>query len=377
MDTAAGISLAIRHGQDFFRHVMALDPGKHLHSVADLEAALNGHVQDFAGAAGLRVAPRIAFGDIHAKMGRKWHTELAYVEVKGSDCRLYFDHSLIASANPHAGLVFVAKSWVLLWVLDHALASNPGLDTAFVFEIGDNASLGEVGFSSSHPAACLILDYDFAASGGYASYREICDFQRVPWAVRARKIFWRGSTTGQRSSPPPAAEPDDLRWLPRLALCGRCRQPDIRELCDVGITQIQQIPEPALRARILTADFLREPVPREEFMRYRGAFDIDGNCNAWSGLFCSLLGASCILKIASPGGYRQWYYDRLKPWDNYIPVQSDLRDIQAAVHWFATHDAEAEVMAGRGRELALSIDLESALAESADNLLQWVAGRAR
>jgi hypothetical protein len=106
-------------------------------------------------------------------------------------------------------------------------------------------------------------------------------------------------------------------------------------------------------------------------MHYRGVFDIDGNANAWSGLFCSLLGASCVLKIASAQGFRQWYYADLKPWENYIPIQSDLSDLPEAVRWFHAHDSQVREIATRGRELALSIDMKTAVKTSAANLLHW------
>ena len=92
-------------------------------------------------------------------------------------------------------------------------------------------------------------------------------------------------------------------------------------------------------------------------------------------MFCSLLGASCIVKVASPNGYRQWYYDRLIPWENYVPIRSDLSDLEQAVAWFARHDAEAQRIDARGRELAVSIDLTSGLAASAANLLAWISRR--
>ena len=111
--------------------------------------------------------------------------------MQGAECRLLFDASLLTQKDPHAGLIFVAKSWVILWVIAKALTLNPALKGSFVFEIGDNATLGQVGYTSSHPNACLILDYDFAASDGYADYRTLCNAQLVPWEERAAKVFWR------------------------------------------------------------------------------------------------------------------------------------------------------------------------------------------
>ena len=130
-----------------------------------------------------------------------------------------------------------------------------------------------------------------------------------------------------------------------------------------------------LQARIAATGFLKAAVPRRHFMTYRGVFDIDGNANAWSGLFCSLLGASCILKVESANHQRQWYYDRLVAWKNYVPVKADLSDLRERVSWFATHDADARRLAENARALAVSIDTASALTQSARNLIDWLSRR--
>src|ERR1035441_1668443 len=189
---------AVVRGNQFFQRVMEWDREKATPSKTELESALNALLTEFLQPLNSRLHARLHFDDVHARMGKKWHTELAFVEFNGTNCDLYFDHYLYECNNPHAGLIFIAKSWVLLLVLVEALSKEPALSDSFVFEIGDNATLGEVGFTSTRPDACLILDYDFAASNGYADYRRVCDTQLVPWEDRTAKIFWRGSTTGRR-----------------------------------------------------------------------------------------------------------------------------------------------------------------------------------
>jgi hypothetical protein len=132
------------------------------------------------------------------------------------------------------------------------------------------------------------------------------------------------------------------------------------------------MPEPHLTERVKSAGFLKDGVSRRTFTKYRGAFDIDGNANAWSGFFCSLLGGSCVIKIASIKGFRQWYYSDLKSWLHYIPVRSDLSDLEEGVNWFAQHDVHAREIAARGRELALKIDMEHAVMRSAVSLSSWL-----
>jgi hypothetical protein len=242
MRHASEISEAIKRGNLFHREVMEWDKKKHSVPRNDLIATLNLQLAKLVNSFSPGLHTSFEFGDVHAKMKRQFHTELAYVTVRGSDCNLLFAEKLLTSNDPNAGLNFAAKSWVLFLVLVRALAVDPTLQGEFVFEIGDNASLGEVGFSSSHPDACLIIDPDFASTDGYLAYRTTCASQMINWERREAKIFWRGSTTGRRLySPPPEGRADNFSWLDRLALCVECRKPDLNRLCFVGLVQVSNI----------------------------------------------------------------------------------------------------------------------------------------
>ncbi len=71
-----------------------------------------------------------------------------------------------------------------------------------------------------------------------------------------------------------------------------------------------------------------------------------------------------MLKVASQHGYRQWYYDRIKPWEHFVPVQADMTDLAEKVDWVRSHDREAEEIARRGQSLARSMTLEGETAEA-------------
>jgi hypothetical protein len=363
------LSEVIRCGNAFFQRVMDIDAKKAEMSKEDIEHNLTKYVTDFIEAGCLRLDVAISFFDVHALMNRKFHTELSYVRLNGNKCDLLFHHRLIEFRDPNAGLVFVAKVWVLLMVIAEMIAETPDVRSEFVFEIGDTGSLDQASFNSSAPGACLILDHQFAASNGYADFRALCNSTMVDWNARFPKVFWRGSTTGSRIyTPPGPGEPDNLNWLPRLQLCKVVQSEGLRELCDVGVSAITQIQEPYLIDRIKHSGLMKDRAARENFMRYRGVFDIDGNANAWSGLFCSLLGASCVLKVGSPNGYCQWYYPDLQPWVHFIPIRSDLSDLNDSVQWFAANQLKARDIAANGRELAVSIDMKSAVKASVFNL---------
>lgn len=70
---------------------------------------------------------------------------------------------------------------------------------------------------------------------------------------------------------------------------------------------------------LLQEGFVKPEVPKFEFFEYRTLIDVDGWTNAWS-LLDKMIGGTTILKVASAKGYRQWFYDRLMPWENFIPL---------------------------------------------------------
>jgi hypothetical protein len=121
---------------------------------------------------------------------------------------------------------------------------------------------------------------------------------------------------------------------------------------------------------IKASGLMRDSVPNYHFNRYRAHIDIDGRSNSWPGLFQKLLSGSPVLKVASPLGYRQWYYDRLVPWVNYVPVSADLSDLPDKAAWVLSHDIEARRIGEAGRTLAEAITYEAA---SADAMLAFTA----
>jgi hypothetical protein len=165
--------------------------------------------------------------------------------------------------------------------------------------------------------------------------------------------------------------------LQRLRLCREAFSGPDAAVCDVGITQIVQIGEPELVERIKQSGFMKPFVPRTKFVEQKFLFDIDGNSNAWAGLYCALYTGSCVVKIGSYFGYKQWYYDLLLPWKNYAPVDRELRDLHDVIQWLVSHDSEAEEIGRHGRDLAKSITIDSAVETSAQNFLSWLARRAR
>jgi hypothetical protein len=259
-----------------------------------------------------------------------------------------------------------------LVALDAALPDSPRLDymirrlvgtlplLAACHDVGNGETwlnLDDIGqrpglaFSAAGDAYHLVPDPIFIAEHAYRNIARTYLMGDPPWSDRAGIAFWRGSTTG-------VCEPGAWQELDRVRLCAiSTTRPD---LFDVGFAaMVQRTFEDATAIR--RAGYMQPPVPEAAFIRYRYQIDIDGNSNSWPGLFGKLLTASPVLKVASSRGYRQWYYDRLIPWENFVPVSSTMDDLVEKTEWLIAHDAEAQRIGAAGRALALSMDMRSEL----------------
>lgn len=271
-----------------------------------------------------------------------------------------------------AGLL-VRRLPVLVWLFGTILERKPDLTAQVTCLLGDVSWWPIVSFSSNDPQACLVPDSEFFATGAYHEFRESVSHRMPAWDDRTSKAFWRGSSSGIKRYWPPAA-PDDVNWLPRLELCALANSPSLADLCDVGITALVQIDPASLPIVARTAaSLVRSPVEKTTFAGFKVVIDIDGNANAWSGLFTSLLTGACVIKVESEHGFRQWYYDMLEPWVHYVPVRSDLSNFGTVVRALLQDDATARRIGDAGRHFAERLDYANALSDAADRLLTWIS----
>ncbi len=252
------------------------------------------------------------------------------------------------------------NSFRLIATLINAYSVRKVVDGRAIIDLEDAGNAGDydrTSFSSPLSNSHLVVDTYFVESTGYAKLRSEVDAAWVPWLDRDVSVFWRGATNGLQSPIPP---PDNWhwRWLPRLHLCDVARRSYLTERLNIGVFNLAQIQEESTRQAIALSTFIRPRVPRMEFIKYRYVMDIDGNGNAWDGLFGALLMGSCILKVTSPHGWRQWYYDRLIPNVHFLPVKSDLSDFNDTLDWAFAHPKECAEIGRRARQLALSINYE-------------------
>ena len=229
----------------------------------------------------------------------------------------------------------------------HATGELPDRFTMRI-NLNDGPATRGIAFCSNNPLDLLVPDPVFIVRNAYAPVR-VAFTDPVPWRRRLPVVFWRGGSSGFLRTG------QDWRELPRIRLCELAR---IEPVLDAGLSHVAQLSDEAQR-EIKSAGLLRARIPEYLFNQYRYHIDIDGNTNSWPGLFIKLLSGSPVLKIASPHGFRQWYYDRLVPDIHYVQVASDMSDLLEKAHWLMADDKRAIQIGEQARALALSMTREA------------------
>jgi hypothetical protein len=298
--------------------------------------------------------------EIAVERGRAefWAIEVCVVEKH----RIKFVFNEMIFRTDHSRMLFLR--FVGIFPLFAEYVKYHATETgSVIISLGDEDFSGSVGFCTRRADAFLIPDYYFIVSHGYETIRNFFLQNPIPWDLRHPIALWRGSTTGDPNLPP-----ERWRELPRVRLCALARSAASKKLIDACITEITQVNDSAAIAEITNSGYLASYVPPHDFPKWKYQIDIDGNTNSWPGLFVKLLTGSVVLKVASPRGYRQWYYDKLKPWINYVPVSSDLSDLPDRLEWLRAHDDIAREIGYQGKLLADSLDYAGELTRAANAL---------
>ena len=233
------------------------------------------------------------------------------------------------------------------------LANTPLKEFRAIADIsdGEDSAPGLLSFCSRDPSAILIPDHLFVWSRGYEQYRQLADANRTEWGARSDRVVWRGSTTGSGKISSESLSTDDPDLLLRVRLCLRLKE---TPGCDVKISAITQSSDLTQdKQRLAGAGILGEFISPLAWHTFKFAIDIDGNSNAWSNFFTRLIMGCCVLKIASPLGFRQWYYSDLKAWTHYVPVKADLSDLQEQIVWCRQNHDECRRIAASGQAFAM------------------------
>ena len=212
---------------------------------------------------------------------------------------------------------------------------------------------------ASDTVSILVPDPAFLEGRGYEAERQQLSEMRakLPWQQRQPTVFWRGAGSGISNYPGEA-------WIkaPRVQLAlesKRIADPKRIDACISKVVEYNNNPSAKL---IPDLDILGEPLPFADFLSYRYLIDIDGETCAWKSLFLKLISGSVVLKVQSNNV--QWYYDRIIPWVHYVPIKSDLSNLEEIVDWVNNHDDACREIAANALALMESVTYESVLKET-------------
>lgn len=209
---------------------------------------------------------------------------------------------------------------------------------------GDTAMSSQFAPSTNLKHVTAIPDPYFFENNAFARFRETSLHEAPAWSDRSSVLLWRGATTGSGVFDPQLAIERPELVAQRMHACSR-----LQGVADTDVkfaySSHPDIPIEALQRFGLRGAQIEE----SSWVTRKYALDIDGNSNSWQNLIVRLHLGCCVLKVASRYGFRQWYYDRLKPWEHYVPVASDLSDLMERIEWVRTNDREAGEIARRGQ----------------------------
>jgi hypothetical protein len=242
------------------------------------------------------------------------------------------------------------------WML-HSSAAVASLSVTL--SDGDLPSAANFSPSALRPEVTALPDPIFFESRGYAAERKLSLERALPWQDRSTTLVWRGGMNSQLSFDPDLAPSQpglcSQRLLAALAL---------RDVAGTDVKFAAARHREVAPAAYEQLGIVGPPLAQSSWLARKYALDIDGFSNAWSNLFTRLLFGCCVLKVESRHGFRQWYYDRLKPWEHYVPVAADLSDLMERLDWVRSHDEQCRDIAQRGRRLALEMTLSAARGEA-------------
>jgi hypothetical protein len=249
------------------------------------------------------------------------------------------------------GMVVDYGSAYLWW-----LTNCPDAVTEMTVTVSDGnyASRARFAPSSNRDDIVAIPDPYFCNTGGFAGWREKSDVAHCDWAQRSASVVWAGAGTGMGTFDPDLAAACPKRIAQRLRLCLALREvPDAQGR--LYYVEPGDITMEVLRRHGLATGFM----PEEDWMFRKFAVDIDGHTNTWSNLLVRFHLGCCVLKVDSQHGYRQWYYDRIRPWEHFIPVRADLSDLAEKIDWARSNDVRSREIAGNGRAFARTLTYEA------------------
>ena len=216
---------------------------------------------------------------------------------------------------------------------------------------GVGPSNARYAYSVNRAGTVALPDVYFTRSQGYAAFDEKFKELNIPWSHRHDRIVWRGALNGMGHFNLDKGFCNHPGVIQRLRMAQHCVGSEI----DFRFVSTGTNFDTALQSAGLLADC----IPALDWATAKFGVDIDGFTNAWSNFPQRLKLGCCVLKVESQFGFRQWYYDQIRPWEHYVPIKADLSDLHDQIDWVLSNDARAAEIASNGQRFAVGLTLES------------------
>jgi len=189
----------------------------------------------------------------------------------------------------------------------------------------------------------VILFPDFEALKGCKKNLQAVEVgnKTYPWEKKLDQCIWRGSMTGGTFTR------ENFTQFPRsIAVSKSLKSP---ESINARYTKISQCENPQTIQKNFSK-FFGDYLPIEKQIQYKMQLLLDGNAAAFSSTYWQLFSNSVILKQDSDS--IQWYFRALRPYEHYISIVSDLRNLEEQIQWTLQNDSEAKKIACQGQLFA-------------------------
>lgn len=117
------------------------------------------------------------------------------------------------------------------------------------------------------------------------------------------------------------------------------------------INNINKIPRQYLYEKFKNnklIDLNNNKLSKFDQMKYKYILDVDGYTNSWEGTVWKLYSGSVVIKQKSI--WKQWYYDELKEWVHYVPINNDFSNLEIIINWCIDNDTICKQIAENSRK---------------------------
>jgi len=209
----------------------------------------------------------------------------------------------------------------------------------------------------------MVPNFHFIQTRGFRDVLINIQSTRVPFELRKAKVFWAGSTTGE----PCVGKHKNCRnvceELDRVKLV---RSAAHAPWLNVSLTSALQLCS-GEQELLKNISLLSQRISEEEWTKYRGSLDIDGNVDAW-GLYWRLKSGSVVFRVSSQ--YTNFMSARLVSGVHFVEISRSLDNIFNVTAMVKSHHTSPEyhvllTISKNAEDLVSKITYEHVVAEFA------------